>query len=110
MNKQILISYLRHLVTTAVGAVVAIVNVKHIGLAHLTKSEVLSVANAAWIAIIPQLRHTAPVLIDWYLKKQFPALGIVLADLKSFNSQAAATPAPAATPVAAPVAPVVPGV
>ena len=104
MNKQIALSYLRHLATTVIGAVIAIVNVKHIGLTHLTKADVLNVANAAWVAALPQLRHGGPAVIDWYLKKQFPALGIVLADLESFNSQAAATPA------AAPATPVTPSV
>jgi hypothetical protein len=101
MNKQVLASYLRHLITTAFGAAVVVVNVKHVGIAHLTKADVLAVANAAWIAILPQLRFGAKAfaepLIDAYLKKQYPALGIVLADLENFNTQAVeqtATPAP----------------
>ena len=92
MNKQVALSYLRHLATTAFGAAVVVVNAKHVGIAHLTKGDALMIANAVWIAILPQLRFGAAPVIDWYLKKQFPALGIVLADLESFNAQAKETP------------------
>jgi len=105
MNKQILFSYLRHLAVTAVGAVIAIVNVKHIGLTHLTKADALVVGNAVWLAILPQLRFGAEPLINAYLKKQYPALGIVLADLENFNAQAVAEQAAPAPVVIAPVAP-----
>jgi hypothetical protein len=90
MNKQVLFSYLRHLAVTAVGVVIAIVQTQHVGLAHLTKADVLTIANAVWLAILPQLRFGAEPLINAYLKKQYPALGIVLSDLESFNSQAEA--------------------
>ena len=88
MNKQALFSYLRHLAVTAAGIAIAIVQTQHIGLAHLSKTDVLTVANAVWLAILPQLRFGAKPFIDAYLKKQYPALGIVLADLASFNAQA----------------------
>ena len=99
MNKQVLFSYLRHLAVTAVGIAIAVIQTKHIGLTHITKSEVLTVANAVWLAVLPQLRFGAEPLINAYLKKQYPALGIVLSDLESFNSQAideAVAPAPVA--------------
>ena len=106
MNKQVLASYLRHLVTTAIGAAVVVVNVKHVGIAHLTKADAVAICNAVWIALLPQLRFGAKAfvepLIDAYLRKQYPALGIVLNDLENFNSQAIAEPAPVVS--AAPVA------
>lgn len=100
MNKQIALSYLRHLLTTAVGSVIAVASAQHIGIAHVTKADLLLVANAVWIAVLPQVRFLAPKFVDLYLKKQFPALGIVLADLESFNAQATTEPTQTTTATA----------
>ena len=80
MNKNVVYSYLRHLLITAGGIALAVVKAKHIPLLHLTKTDLLTVANAVWLAILPQLRFAVQPLVNTYLKKKFPTLGLSLSD------------------------------
>ena len=103
MNKQIALSYLRHLLTTAFATVLVVVNTQHVGLTNITKAQLFIIANAVWIAILPQLRFTIEPAVNLYLRKKFPSLGLVIDDLKVADATPASTP-PASTPPA-----VVPG-
>lgn len=93
---QVLASYLRHLATSVVVAAVVVVNTNHVAFAHLSKGDIVAIANAVWIAALPQLRFGlktfAEPFLNAYLKKQYPALGIIVKDLEEFNAYAAAAP------------------
>ena len=57
VDPKIVQSYLRHLVTVAVGIVVATAAAHHTSFLNLTQKEWLEAANALWISLIPQVRH-----------------------------------------------------
>lgn len=91
MNKKVIYSYLRHLVVTAAGIALAVVKVKHIPLLHLTKTDLITIANAVWLAILPQLRFAVQPLVNVYLKKKFPSLGLSIQDFIAASNPATTT-------------------
>jgi len=69
-NKQnVVYSYLRHLAVTSAGIALAVVKAKHIPLLHLTKTDLLTIANSVWLAVLPQVRFAVKPYITRYLKK-----------------------------------------
>ena len=68
-KKNVVYSYLRHLAITSAGIALAVVKTKHIPLLHLTKTDLLTIANAVWLAILPQVRFAVKPYITRYLKK-----------------------------------------
>jgi hypothetical protein len=81
MKKTISYSYLRYLALLIYGTARAYTAAKHQSIYHVTGAELVWVSQSVWLAVLPQLRHTATPLINLYLKKKYPALGIVLADV-----------------------------
>jgi len=82
MKKSVIYSYLRHLVLVAYGAALAYTKAKGVSITHFSKGEAIWAGQALWLAVLPQLRHTVEPAINWYLKKKYPGLGIILADIK----------------------------
>ena len=85
MKKTVIYSYLRHLAFGAYLAALAYTKAKGVSITHFSKGELLWASQAVWVAVLPQLRHSIPLLINLYLKKKFPNLGITLEDLKFSN-------------------------
>lgn len=82
-------SYLTHLALIAGTAVAAAINLKHIPLLHPTHAELVFVAQSVWVAIATNLNKVQEPLINAYLKRKYPALGIVVADLEAAKLVAA---------------------
>ena len=87
MKKSVIYSYLRHLVLIAYASALAYTKAKGVSVTHFSKGEFIWAGQAIWLAVVPQLRHTLPVVVDLYLKKKYPALGITLKDLEFSASQ-----------------------
>lgn len=83
MKSKIIASYFRHLIFLAYGALLAVSKVDHTSIMHISKGELAIVGQSLWIAVLPQLRHTVEPAINFYLKKKYPGLGIILADVKA---------------------------
>ena len=75
--------YLAHLVLIVGTAVTAAVNLKHVPLLHPTHAELVFVAQSAWVAIVTNLNKVQEPIINAYLKRKYPALGIVVADFEA---------------------------
>jgi uncharacterized membrane protein len=75
--------YLTHLVLIVGTAVTAAVNLKHVPLLHPTHAELVFVAQSAWVAVVTNLNKVQEPIINAYLKRKYPALGIVVADLEA---------------------------
>lgn len=75
--------YLTHLVLIIGTAVAAAVNLKHVPLLHPTHAELVFVAQSAWVAIVTNLNKVQEPIINAYLKRKYPALGIVIADFEA---------------------------
>jgi hypothetical protein len=94
MKSKVIYSYLRHLVLIAYASALAYTKAKGVPITSFSKGELIWAGQAVWIAVLPQLRHAVEPGINLYLKKKYPALGIIVADLES----AAKTPELPATP------------
>lgn len=81
MKKTVIYSYLRHLVITAYGIALTYTSLKHQSIYKVTGAELKYVAIALWTSVLPQLRHTAPIAVNLYIKKKYPALASALKDL-----------------------------
>jgi len=86
MNAKILHfikGYLSHLVLIVGSTVTTIVNVKHIGLRHLTHNDLTLIANSVWAAVVTNGKKVLEPALDTYLKRKYPGLGIIIANLEA---------------------------
>ena len=57
--------------TTAFATVLVVVNTQHVGLTNITKAQLFIIANAVWIAILPQLRFTIEPAVNLYHQRWY---------------------------------------